>query len=535
MKHSKTISHNALQNLHNKNNGNKSISLRVVLLKKIKPIYCEVKPDDNYFILSFLVPISIKIPSCLGLKKLLAVFLRFIYFESGKQFFTYQNIADILGYNSRQDVENFFAIFKERGSDLVAFMTRKVEYSSYVEPIQKLIEKNPFLSVHELYLKFRKIKVISEECFKKYLSQVNTCTILKTIHSQIDKKEAGWDKGKLISYLAKHIDDQVVKKKIENINSANTEKVSKISSTKMNLSTMNKCFLVMFLVGSGMSYEQISFLFGFSKSYINKLVYKIPSIVQLLLSSIVRYSGIVCIDEKYVKLNGKFHFIFTIVDAVTGVPLLSQYFAEKTTESWQAFFTVFKLHYGKPDLIVSDGCLALAGGRKLVFPNVPFQYCKFHKIRNMLKKIYTNEKDHAKITMYTNKLKQIFSRKTVDARKKALNEMQKLLNGEPKIYFEKRIFNQWKNLCKSMTSNAAERYNRKIKRIVSCKYGLKSPETIQMLSACLWFHDLIMRGQPHLAKESTIANLNISKICQELLNKDHIERLFVQGKQKKAG
>ena len=132
------------------------------------------------------------------------------------------------------------------------------------------------------------------------------------------------------------------------------------------------------------------------------------------------------------------------------------------------------------------------------------------------------------------KLKQVFARETVGARRKALLELEKMLPQNTLEYFNLHIKKEWKHLTKSLTTNAAERWNRKIKKIVSGKYGLKRPETIQQLVYCLWFKELITNGGQHLAVDAKITNINMSKICQEILSNDRIEHLFTITNQRKA-
>ena len=79
---------------------------------------------------------------------------------------------------------------------------------------------------------------------------------------------------------------------------------------------------------------------------------------------------------------------------------------------------------------------------------------------------------------------------------------------------------------KSLTSNAAERWNRKIKKILSSKYGLKSPETIMQLINCLWFKELITNGRIHLDQNSIIYNIIIGKICQENEGIEFLKQFF---------
>jgi transposase-like protein len=410
----------------------------------------------------------------------------------------------------------------------VNLLSRKSELSNHVELIKDLFIKHPLLSVNELYMMFKgkypKIKM-SQPSFVKYFGSLNANTVSQHIHKATNKNNLNGSEH-LISYLAKNIDEPVIKKKIVEIEKAQRGEKPETLQPKNSLKTSLLSYLVIFLVGSNMSYDLVSFLLGISKSYVYKLVHKIHDIGQLALSSIHKWSGKICVDEKYVKLKGQWHYIFSIVDAVSGIPLFVGCFDQKNALSWQVFFTKFKKLYGTPKLIISDGCPSLAKGRMAVYPNTSFQYCKFHKMRNLIKMLYRHTKDPQKIKRAVEKLKQVFSRETRGGRRKALLELEKMLYGEVGTYFQSHILKEWKHLTKSQTSNAAERWNRKIKKIVSGKYGLKSTETIQQLVHCLWFKELIINGKNHLNPESTMACLNISKICQELISKKHLERLF---------
>lgn len=315
-----------------------------------------------------------------------------------------------------------------------------------------MIIETPFLTVQE-YFELFKFKLpdvnISQATFNKYLSQTNTTLILKAIHKNLNTDNSNWKSQKLILFLANNLDNHVVKKKIENMAISDTKDNSKNYTSKMNLNTRNKSFLVKFFVCAGISYQIIAMILGMSKSYVKKLVYKESDFGQLLLSSIARYSGKVCVDEKFVKLEGKFLYIFSAVDKVTGIPLLVELFHEKTSESWQIFFSKFKKNYGNPSLIISDGCKSLAKGRCIVFPKVSFQFCKFHKIKNLIKKIYEYEEDQQIINKTINKLKQVFSRLTVGARRKVLLELETMIPEKSKEYFESSFLKEWKHLQKA--------------------------------------------------------------------------------------
>ncbi|MDP2172573.1 MAG: hypothetical protein Q8J62_02250, partial [Candidatus Cloacimonadaceae bacterium] len=84
----------------------------------------------------------------------------------------------------------------------------------------------------------------------------------------------------------------------------------------------------------------------------------------------------------------------------------------------------------------------------------------------------------------------------------------------------------WKLLCKGLTSNVSERFNRKITKVLSGRYGLKSEQTALNLALSLWLTELIDKGKPIMHEQSLIANLNISQICQENVNWKHLDHFF---------
>lgn len=451
--------------------------------------------------------------------------------------FTYQEIARLLGLNDRRDIENYYREFKQKGNDFLNLLTRKVDLSKYVNIIQRIAIEHPFLTINELYQIFKNKFPSTKMCiasFNKYLSQTNTIAILQNIHKNVSKSNHEWDSQKELLYLLKNHENPIVDKRIEDICNKDKVRANKVKTKRTNLKIENKSLLVKFLVGANINYSIISLILGISKSYVKDLAHRGPSFNNVLQNSIKRYSGKICVDEKYIKLNGNFVYIYSAVDAETGIPLMTELLFTKDVNSWIAFFSKFKKQYGTPKLIISDGYAPLAQGRKAIFPNVSFQYCKFHKIKNFIKKLYENEKDYEKIKIAISKLKQVFSRKTVGGRRKALLELEKMLTGDVKKYFDNKIKKEWKHLTKSLTSNAAERWNKKIKKIVSGKYGLKTPETISLLVNCLWFKELIMNGKIHLDSESTISNLNITELCQEMIPIKQLDQLFERKLNKNA-
>lgn len=331
----------------------------------------------------------------------------------------------------------------------------------------------------------------------------------------------------ILRLLANQTNVPVLCDKLLENNTKNKEVPKEKSAMRSSLSRQNLCMLVHYLVASGLNLKTIALLLNVSKITVFNLWYETENLQSIILNSIAKWSGKISIDEKYIKINGVFHFVITIVDFLSGVPLYMDIYTNTLKESYEACFLAFKqLCKKEPRLIVSDGSHALKAGRLAVYPNVPHQLCKFHKIKNLFKRISNCRLSESKERCFKKKVIKAFRRKTVSGRKKGMRELINLLPKPAADYVNSNIIKQWKNLSKSLTSNVSERFNRKIKKVMSGRYGLKSVKTAVNLANSLWLKELIDNGKYNLQDDSLISNLNISQICHEKLDWKNLDLLF---------
>ena len=122
--------------------------------------------------------------------------------------------------------------------------------------------------------------------------------------------------------------------------------------------------------------------------------------------------------------------------------------------------------------------------------------------------------------------KHIFSNAHVSSRKYAAKTLQTVAGPEVSKYIAGHILTPWRNLTLSLTNNAAERFNRKIEKCVSGRYGMSSPESAAILLRSLWFKDMLLNGQHHLDVTSPFRTLDLSKPCQEYAKSSQILHFF---------
>jgi len=493
--------------------------------------------DNDHIEVSIKVPIRFRLPHTVANLKFIMVFLRLLLRKDGSQLCTFQGIAHFLGYADRRDVNNFWREFEDQGFDILAFLSRKVDLVACVPLIEDFVARNILLPVTEMHRKFVEKHAIkmSLVTFQKYLSQTCSMKLLRLTQKLLLEKTCGSGAVSILRLLAdQHNVPVICDGLLEQAKVKRTEPTI-ASGLNSGLKRINLCMLVHYLVGSGMNLQTIALLLNVSKSTVSNLWHEIKDLPSLILNSIAKWSGKISIDEKYIKINNVPHYVITIVDFVTKLPLYTDIYPNTTKESYEECLRTFKQIYKKnPTLIVSDGSQSLRAGRLAVFPSVPHQLCKFHKIRNLFARISKCHLPEAEERRFKIKVIKVFRRNTVSGRKKGMRELITILPKSAAEYVVSNIIKHWPNLSKSLTSNASERYNRKIKKVMSGRYGLKSVETAANLANSLWLKELIDKGQHILQDDSLIASLNISQICQEKLDWQHLDLLFSKNTKKAA-
>lgn len=294
-----------------------------------------------------------------------------------------------------------------------------------------------------------------------------------------------------------------------------------------------KYLLAAFLYACGVSLEVLGLLFGVSKGSVHNWIYKLCTVglENEIICAIKYWSGRISVDEKWVKIKGIWYYVLCAVDAVSGFPLLMRLHRRIDSLSWEVFFREFKILYGTPKMIQSDGSRSLLVAKEKVFRGVRHQLCKFHKLRNLFRVIYGSVSDSCLLKRCVRLARHIFSNGYVSSRKSAARRLQKLGGKEVSEYVQGHILSCWRKLSGSLTINVSERFNRKIEKSMGGRYGIKSEESAQVMLRALWLKELLLHGRKHLAKTHPISSIELSRICQNQLDFKKILHFFSSGKE----
>ncbi|MCD4819582.1 MAG: hypothetical protein K8S23_12910, partial [Candidatus Cloacimonetes bacterium] len=149
--------------------------------------------------------------------------------------------------------------------------------------IENLVLEMPLLSIREQYEIFSKDYPgyeMSFATFQKYFSRIDSKKIKKRYDELISYRKCRLDKERFLKEILaeKNLSNKTRKKIISifpELEQDEKEIKNEISSAR-DWETYAKYLLIMFFIGSGMSYESLSMFFGVCKATIHNWFYKLP-------------------------------------------------------------------------------------------------------------------------------------------------------------------------------------------------------------------------------------------------------------------
>jgi len=456
--------------------------------------------------------------------------------ETGESVLTFQQIADGLGYADRRNVQNVHREFRESGEEMQQFLSRKQSKKEQNFPlIEAQILASPLLPLSKHYRAFIEAHpavCVSETTFRKYVNEIDGSKILKRMQQLVCKEGSCINSKRYLKELLSLAPFTAAKKKeiVEVFAEGDAERPAKACAKALEWSSplTQKKWLVVFLYVCNVSQEVLSLLCGVSKTSVHNWIYDVctEDLDWQILAAIICWSGRVSVDEKWLWIDGSWHFALCAVDSVTGFPLLIELYPTLNSGNWALFFRHFRALYGVPKLMTSDGSQSLAIARELVFKGVRYQLWKFHKLKNLMKRLRQHIHDPKLFRRSVRLAKHMFSNKSVSRRKYAAKTLQKLAGEQVSSYVDGHILNYWRKLTMSLTNNASERFNRKIEKCFSGRYGIQSPESAEVLLRGVWLKELLLNGRQHLEATSEFKTIDWSVVCQEHLDTSKILHFF---------
>jgi transposase-like protein len=368
-------------------------------------------------------------------RKAMIVFLRLLLDYKGKALYTHQELSEIVGSSNRQACSNHFESFIASGRDFLTFLNRKRKVNdSVVSAVLDELKKDPLAKISELKQNVNASlnrKDLSDMNIKAALEAISVKQIRDVITRQLSKGEAHYHEEYLLKEMMSSSEKDSGEKAGIAILPADGMKLSDPTAIRSLLtpgapieSIGNPikwvCF-IMVLYYYGVPLSVLGRWFSVHKTTILRWVISLAvslwPMVYVWINKKVK-GKVVYIDEKWLKIKGKWHYWFVVLDKDTGLPLIYSLLAKKSKWSCQWIGEQLQKLKKIPRIIITDGMLG---------------YDCLLDIDNRIKHILCHFHHQQGVTHY---LKNHFEAEQIPKRKKA---MKKVLQTEDKRTVKRRF------------------------------------------------------------------------------------------------
>jgi transposase-like protein len=190
------------------------------------------------------------------------------------------------------------------------------------------------------------------------------------------------------------------------------------------------------------------------------------------------FSGILAIDEKWIKIKGVWWYLFVAVDHVSCFPLHVALLPSNSGPYCRLFLLQVKALGYRPKTIITDGWDAYVKAIALVFPKAEHLLCRFHALQAAYRRLKLATRDWTVRKMWGDKIKTLFHTPSKRTVKRRMERLEKEAEDTPAGGVIARLSAKLPKLLPAIgstkrpsTSNAAERFLGAFERF----YHLKGP------------------------------------------------------------
>ena len=441
-----------------------------------------VLEEDNRFRVEWQGNSTDWLPDTPSNRKAMLVFLRSLQDEKGKPLFTFQELSVLFDSDNRQASSGHMERFRECDSDILDFLTRKRKVDSVVvEAVTQELLADPLAEIVELQERVNARlgrDDLSPANIKAALEQIPYYKVREAIRKQIAKGKAHYEEERLLEEMmasASAIGQKagIQMPETEGMQVSDPTKIRKLVTPGFGLSSicdsLRWIIFCLVLYYHGVPLSVLGGWFGVHKTTILRRMLGLvlvlwPVVYRWILDNVKAQK--VYIDEKWLKIQSKWHYWFVVLDTETGLPVLASLLP--STGKWACrWIGVMLKRIGKiPKIIITDG---LPGYHHVmhVFEGVRHALCHFHYqqgITRWLKKRFDDKKE---IAVRKAKMKRVLKtndKRTVRRRLQKLKESAQELGISDwvKQTQEKlpKLLPSVGSICIPRTTNAIERFFR---------------------------------------------------------------------------
>ncbi|MDO8095031.1 MAG: transposase [Candidatus Brocadiales bacterium] len=455
---------------------------------------------------------------CPDNQKALILFLRgFKKYPGAKHgLFTQEQIAKALPEFSgatKQSIQDHERHFEESGYNIRFYLNRKRKVDEVVvEALAKELEEDVLAGKEELAKRVNERlgrKDLSAPNMEAGLEQIPADRLRKIIRNQLAKGEAHYQEKHLLERVFEALESKDPEEKRRALTlleraqiQENDEEGMKLfrpdEETLKDLCTPDKplseipltvrwAVVSLVLYGYGVPLRVLGRWLGVHKTTVLRWILSLSLGLWELISAWIVKSvkgKLVYIDEKWIKIKGKWYYWFVALDGDTELPIVQDLMEKRT--GWNCLWIITKLKKMGFDVktFVTDGLKGYIWAIPRVFGGAIHQLCLFHNQQNITKFVKENCLDEKEREIRKKEMKKVFEVKD----KRTVKSRLTRLEGKSEAWgiggWLKGTWEQLSHLLPAIgnrqiprTSNAVERFFRAFNRFYKVRRGFHSVQS----------------------------------------------------------
>ena len=417
---------------------------------------------------------------------------------TGRPLFTFKVIADAFGYPDRRNVNNYWRDFEQCGQDILSYIRRKRKVDeNVVQAVRSELVGNIQAKLPELCVK------ANQRLGRSDLTTENVQTALEQIPCTVIRREViyRWESGtfhpkeeyileeamaalqqnspkkkqctlKLLSDLNIKAHNQDVEDQCNNIQKESAEKLLDVNASPDEIpEAVRLKVFAMTMYFWNVPLSRIGIWCGKSKSTIWNWITVLSCALWPMIKDVIAVrvnASAVYIDEKWIKIKGRWHYWFVSVDITTGLPIMDHLLKSQTKWACRWFLIKMMRNGIHPNTIITDGLIGYPWAISRVFVNARHLLCLFHHQQGVTRWVKKHLVDLGKDqqSVIKEKMKKITQTEDTRTAVRRLERLEKE-NVEKKWGIEgwlKMIRKNFKRLLPAMRKNKYPRTNNEIER-----------------------------------------------------------------------
>lgn len=454
--------------------------------------------EDNRYTVEWQGHFSISLPDTPSNRKALLVFLRSLRDKRGNSVFTFQELSVLFDSNNRQASSQHMEDFRECGCDFLAYLTRKRKVDRVVvEAVREELIRDPLAKLVELRdrvntklgrndLKSANMKVALEQipCEQIRDAMLNQLTRGKAHYQETYLLSEMMNSGNAIGQkraLASGIQvPEAAGMSISDPSSIRSLVTPDIptSCIKDSLKWVVFCMIMYYhgvplsVLGRWLKVHKTTVL----RWMIGLSMELFPMVYRWIYDNVK--ANVVYIDEKWLKIRGKWHYWFVVLDSATGLPVLASLLGTKSQWSCRWIGVQLKQIGKKPREVITDGLTGYPVMMREVLCKARHILCHFHYQQTVTTWLKKHFQDKEEIAARKSKMKKVFQ--TQDKRT-VKRRLVKLKESSEELGISEWVQQTEANLPKLLpsvgskriprTTNAIERFFRAFNRFYKVRCG----------------------------------------------------------------